>query len=158
GPHPFAAPVRYHTSADSLARGWGGMWTSIARAFGRTIASWDARDPAHLARRLQAARGPMPALFIDVGAQDGRVGQSRAFRAEPLEELPQAVREERGYEHEMRHGDQHREQPDAPPFPEARDRPAHAVLTVELVDRDAAARWLPVIAAEQERLDARGLG
>jgi len=82
GPHPFAAPVRYHTSADSLARGWGGMWTSIARAFGRTIASWDARDPAHLARRLQAARGPMPALFIDVGAQDGLVDQSRAFHAE----------------------------------------------------------------------------
>jgi putative tributyrin esterase len=82
GPHPFTAPPRYHTSIDSLARDWGGMWTSIGHAFGRTIASWEARDPAHLARRLQAARGQMPALFIDVGAQDGLVDQSRAFHAE----------------------------------------------------------------------------
>jgi putative tributyrin esterase len=82
GPHPFVAPARYHTSIDSLARDWGGMWTSIARAFGRTIASWEARDPAHLARRLHAAGGPMPDLFVDVGTQDGLVDQSRALHAE----------------------------------------------------------------------------
>jgi S-formylglutathione hydrolase FrmB len=85
GPHPFVAPARYHTSIDSLAADWGGVWASIAPAFGRTIASWAARDPAHLARRLAAARAgsaPMPALFIDVGAQDGLADQSRALRGE----------------------------------------------------------------------------
>src|SRR5438128_952375 len=55
---------------------------AIAPAFGRTITAWAARDPAGLARRLAASGGPMPALFIDVGAQDGLVDQSRAFHAE----------------------------------------------------------------------------
>ena len=82
GPHPFAAPARYHTAIDSLAAGWRGMWGAIAPAFGRTITAWAARDPAGLARRLAASGGPMPALFIDVGAQDGLVDQSRAFHAE----------------------------------------------------------------------------
>ena len=82
GPHPFAAPARYHTSIDSLAAGWRGMWGAIAPAFGRTIASWAARDPAHLAQRLHATGGAVPALFIDVGAQDGLVDQSRAFHTE----------------------------------------------------------------------------
>ena len=82
GPHPFAAPPRYHTSIDSVAAGWKGMWAAIAPAFGRTLASWTARDPARLARRLAAAGGPMPALFLDVGTHDGLVDQARAFHAE----------------------------------------------------------------------------
>lgn len=82
GPHPFATPPRYHTSSDSLAAGWRGMWAAIAPAFGRTIASWTARDPAQLVRRLAAAGGPMPALFLDVGTHDGLADQARAFHAE----------------------------------------------------------------------------
>jgi len=82
GPHPFAAPARYHTSVDSLAADWRGTWGAIAPAFGRTIASWTARDPAQLVRRLAAARGPMPALFIDVGTRDRLADQARAFHAE----------------------------------------------------------------------------
>ena len=82
GPHPFAAPAHYHRSIDSLAADWRGIWEAIAPAFGRTIASWTARDPAQLARRLAAARGPMPALFIDVGTQDRLADQARAFQAE----------------------------------------------------------------------------
>ncbi len=82
GPHPFAAPAHYHRSIDSLAADWRGIWEAIAPAFGRTIASWTARDPAQLARRLAAARGPMPALFIDVGTQDRLADQARAFHAE----------------------------------------------------------------------------
>lgn len=82
GPHPFATPPRYHTSSDSLAASWRGMWAAIAPAFGRTIASWRARDPAQLVRRLAAAGGPMPALFLDVGAHDGLADQARAFHAE----------------------------------------------------------------------------
>ena len=82
GPHPFAAPAHYHRSIDSLAADWRGSWEAIAPAFGRAIASWIARDPAQLARRLAAARGPMPALFIDVGTQDRLADQARAFHAE----------------------------------------------------------------------------
>jgi putative tributyrin esterase len=82
GPHPFAPPAHYHTSSDSLAADWRGIWGAIAPAFGRTIASWTARDPAQLVRRLVAARGPMPALFIDVGTQDRLLDQARAFHAE----------------------------------------------------------------------------
>jgi len=82
GPHPFSGPARYHTSIDSLAAGWRGMWGAIASAFGGTIAAWAGRDPAHLVRRLHATGGPVPALFIDVGAQDGLVDQSRALHAE----------------------------------------------------------------------------
>src|SRR5437588_341345 len=82
GPHPFAAPAHYHMSIDSLAADWRGIWGAIAPAFGRTIASWTARDPAQLVRRLAAARGPMPALFIDVGTQDRLLDQARAFHAE----------------------------------------------------------------------------
>jgi len=82
GPHPFAAPAHYHTSIDSIAADWRGIWAAIAPAFGRTLASWTARDPAQLVRRLAAARGPMPALFIDVGTEDRLLDQSRAFHAE----------------------------------------------------------------------------
>ena len=82
GSHPFAAPARYQTSIDSLRARFGGVWNLIAPAFGPTIASWSARDPAQLARHLAAAGGPIPALFMDVGAQDGIVDQSRAFHAE----------------------------------------------------------------------------
>ena len=82
GPHPFSGPARYHTSIDSLAASWRGMWGAIAPAFGRTIVSWAARDPAHLAQRLRATGGPVPGLFIDVGTQDGLVDQSRALHAE----------------------------------------------------------------------------
>lgn len=82
GPHPFSAPARYHTSVDSLAADWGGLWASISRGFGRTITSWAARDPARLAQRLHATGGPMPGLFIDAGAQDRLVDQSRALHAE----------------------------------------------------------------------------
>src|SRR5207237_10587356 len=81
-PHPVAAPAHYHWSIDSRAADWRGIWEAIAPAFGRTIASWTARDPAQLARRLAAARGPMPALFIDVGTEDRLVDQARAFHAE----------------------------------------------------------------------------
>src|SRR2546423_13721483 len=82
GPHPFAAPAHYHTSIDSIAADWRGIWAAIAPAFGRTIASWTARDPTQLARRLAAAHAPLPALFIDVGTEDRPVDQPRAFHAQ----------------------------------------------------------------------------
>jgi S-formylglutathione hydrolase FrmB len=82
GPHPFAPPLRTQTSVDSLRVGWGGMWRAIAPAFGPTIASWEAREPAQLARRLKATGQPVPDLFVDVGTEDHLADQSRAFHAE----------------------------------------------------------------------------
>jgi len=82
GPHPFAAPPRYAVAMDSIRATWGWAWGTIGRAFGGDTASWAARDPARLARRLRAARGPFPALFVDGGTEDGLTDQSRAFHAE----------------------------------------------------------------------------
>jgi len=82
GRHPFAAPVQYLSSIDSVQAAWGGMWASVAPAFGNAIASWEARDPAHRIRTLKTAGDSIPALFVDVGAEDGLVDQSRAFHAE----------------------------------------------------------------------------
>jgi S-formylglutathione hydrolase FrmB len=82
GPHPYSAPAHRFGSMDSLATSWGGVWLLIAPAFGATLASWEARDPGGMARRLQAAGGPVPALYLDAGAQDALGDQSRAFHAE----------------------------------------------------------------------------
>ena len=82
GAHPFAPPVRYINSIDTLEIAWGGVWRSVAPAFGSSIASWEARDPAHRARSLTAKGDPVPALFLDVGTEDGLADQSRAFHAE----------------------------------------------------------------------------
>lgn len=82
GPHPFAPPARYLSSLDSLRSAFGGAWASAGPAFGGTIADWEARDPAHRARRLKSAGDPIPALFLDVGSDDRLADQSRAFHAE----------------------------------------------------------------------------
>jgi S-formylglutathione hydrolase FrmB len=82
GPHPFAGPPRYYRSADSLATGWGAMWRAIEPVFGSDTTRWWAGDPARLVRGLLVARRPVPALFVDVGSQDGLADESRAFHAE----------------------------------------------------------------------------
>jgi S-formylglutathione hydrolase FrmB len=81
GPHPFVPPARYAANYDSLRAAWGNgfLWSTISPALGPDTAPWFARDPARRAARLVAAHTPVPALFIDVGAQDGLVDQSRAF-------------------------------------------------------------------------------
>jgi len=81
GPHPYAPPARYQTSLESLRVAWGGMWWAVARPFGTTLATWQARDPSQLAARLKTTSGPFPALFVDVGTEDGLVDESRAFHA-----------------------------------------------------------------------------
>lgn len=82
GPHPFAPPAQYHRSMDSVWTARRMAWATFRPAFGDDTASWYARDPAHLARRLRAAGGPMPALFVDGGTDDGLIDESRAFHAE----------------------------------------------------------------------------
>jgi S-formylglutathione hydrolase FrmB len=87
GPRPYAAPARWAPSVDSLRTLYRGYWTTLPLALGRDTAAWWARDPGRLAARLRAtaaapdARGPgVPALFVDVGTEDGLLGQNRAFR------------------------------------------------------------------------------
>lgn len=82
GPHPFAPPPRYHQSMDSVWTARRAAWATFRPAFGDDTASWYARDPAHIARRLQSVGGPMPALFVDGGTADGLIDESRAFHAE----------------------------------------------------------------------------
>lgn len=82
GPHPFVAPARYLTSIDTLEMAWGGVWPSVAPALGRSLASWETRDPAHRVRSLKTKGDPVPALFFDVGTEDGLADQSRALHAE----------------------------------------------------------------------------
>ena len=82
GPHPVAPPARYLTSIDALERAWGGAWPAVEPAFGATLASWEARDPARRVRSLKTKGDPVPALFFDVGTEDGLADQSRAFHAE----------------------------------------------------------------------------
>ncbi len=84
GPHPFALPARYQQSMDSIWASRRAGWPTFRPAFGDDIASWYARDPAHMARRLQAAGGPLPAVFVDGGTEDGLVDESRAFHADLL--------------------------------------------------------------------------
>jgi len=81
GPHPFAAPPRYARDYDSLRAAWGNgfLWSTVAPALGPDTGAWVARDPARRAAALVTAGKPVPALFIDVGAQDWLVDQSRAF-------------------------------------------------------------------------------
>jgi putative tributyrin esterase len=84
GPHPFAAPPRYFASLDSVRGTVRWTRTTNGQAFGGDVAGWQARDPAGLARRLKAAGGPFPALFVDGGTEDGLIDESRAFHAELL--------------------------------------------------------------------------
>lgn len=82
GPRPFAAPATYLNSADAIHAAWHGLWHAISPAFGTDTTGWYARDPARLARKLQAGGGPMPAISFDVGAEDGLADQNRAFHWE----------------------------------------------------------------------------
>jgi S-formylglutathione hydrolase FrmB len=82
GPHPFDGTPRWPARPDSLRAPYGGIYPSLARAFGADTAGWWARDPARTAAATVAqARAPLPALFVDVGVGDAFLDQARAFRA-----------------------------------------------------------------------------
>ncbi len=61
------------------------LWRYMAPVFGHDSIGWIARDPGRMAARALAlgkrTHIPMPALFIDCGAQDGFVDQNRDFDA-----------------------------------------------------------------------------
>lgn len=75
---------RYAESAERLREGWGErMWPLIAPAFGPDTTAWWSRDPARLLQRAFAnATVPLPAIFLDIGTEDGLIAQNQAFRHE----------------------------------------------------------------------------
>jgi S-formylglutathione hydrolase FrmB len=80
GPFGTGSPPRYATGIAPLAERWRAYWASLPLAFGRDTAGWWARDPGRIAARLRrhdAAR--MPALRLDVGANDQFLEQNRAL-------------------------------------------------------------------------------
>ena len=111
--------------------------------------------PAGNRLRCSPAWGKVERLLgAAVGTGAPRVG--REFRrAEALEKLPQAVGEERRHQDEVRDRDEYAQQRDAPPLAEPREGAPYALLVVEVMNRHAAAGRLPVIAAEDEGLNAR---
>jgi putative tributyrin esterase len=82
GPQPFNGDPVWAASSEALEQGWGRIWPLIALAFGRDTAMWWARDPGRKLDRLVALKGrsAVPALFADVGTEDGLADQSRAFK------------------------------------------------------------------------------
>ena len=75
--------ARIVPAPDSLRRAYGGIYPSLAQAFGGDTSGWWRRDPARLAATAAAqAHAPLPALFVDVGVGDAFVDQARAFRAD----------------------------------------------------------------------------
>ncbi len=83
GARPFTQPATYLTEMDSVRHRHRGLWALLGAAFGADTADWYARDPARLAlRAMISSRAPAPALFLDVGTEDGLVDQNRAFHWE----------------------------------------------------------------------------
>jgi S-formylglutathione hydrolase FrmB len=80
GPFSAAAPPRYASDPDTIARRWGRPGAGLLLAFGRDTAGWWARDPGRLARRVRETRPrEMPALAFDVGVDDYARDQNRAL-------------------------------------------------------------------------------
>lgn len=82
GPHPFAAPAQYARDGGELKQASGTYWNRLVRVWGTTLDRWRAADPALLAAESQRRGHHIPALFIDVGRDDGFADQNRAFDAE----------------------------------------------------------------------------
>lgn len=84
GPADVGTAPRYAASVAELKAGWGErMWPLIAPAFGQDTTAWWARDPARRVRNAwQRRRTLVPALYVDIGTDDGLLGQNRAFRHE----------------------------------------------------------------------------
>src|SRR5207245_3037694 len=95
----------------------------------------------HGLRRAPARRELERLLGAAIGTCAARVS-GELGRAQSPEDLPQAVGKERGHENEVRHGDQHREESDPPPFAEPRHRTPEALLAVERLNGDGATRGL----------------
>ncbi|QJR37739.1 alpha/beta hydrolase [Gemmatimonas groenlandica] len=89
GPKPFAPPPRYANTTAELQASARNLWSDLRWVMGKDTIGWNARDPGHMAQRLQqlvqqraASAGPrLPQLMFDVGADDAYVDQNRDLHA-----------------------------------------------------------------------------
>jgi S-formylglutathione hydrolase FrmB len=83
GPHPFVGPPAYATSMARVEAGQGNLWRYMKAIFGSDLPAWRSRDPIWRLEHLLATEPELvPALFIDVGRDDGLADENRAFDAE----------------------------------------------------------------------------
>jgi S-formylglutathione hydrolase FrmB len=89
GPHPYAEPARYASTAEEI-RPTTPFWPRYLLYWGTDIARWRSADPATLAERAvhplhasgaRANAKQLPALFFDCGRDDGFIDQNRALDA-----------------------------------------------------------------------------
>lgn len=78
GPHPFDDAPKYGHTPEEI-RPTTGFFSRYLNFWGTDIARWREADPSHMADLLRQRNGPMPALFIDCGVEDGFVDQNRAL-------------------------------------------------------------------------------
>ena len=92
GPKPFVSPPRYANTTAELQAAAQNLWSDLRWVMGKDTIGWNARDPGHMAQRLQqrlqqrAAAGvtgepPLPQLMFDVGVADVYVDQNRDLHA-----------------------------------------------------------------------------
>jgi S-formylglutathione hydrolase FrmB len=75
--------VAYAGRPDTLRAANPALWPVYMAVFGPDTAAWWARDPVGRVRRMRARdRGRIPALYADVGTEDARLVDNRAFRIE----------------------------------------------------------------------------
>lgn len=82
GPKPFVAPAKYAANVEELRTLSGTFWPRYQLMWGSDIERWRAADPARMAESLRRRGGRMPAIYIDVGSEDGLVDQNRALHDE----------------------------------------------------------------------------
>jgi S-formylglutathione hydrolase FrmB len=82
GPHPFDGHPAWASSGAALEKDYGRLWPLIYPALGRDTTEWWSRDPGRRLDRLIAKQGrqAVPALFADVGTEDGLADQAREFK------------------------------------------------------------------------------
>jgi S-formylglutathione hydrolase FrmB len=82
GPHPFNGHPVWASSGEALEKDFGRLWPLIYPALGRDTTEWWSRDPGRRLDRLVAKQGKqaVPALFADVGTEDGLADQTREFK------------------------------------------------------------------------------
>ncbi|MGD0484859.1 MAG: alpha/beta hydrolase family protein [Gemmatimonadales bacterium] len=78
-----ARTVVYAGRPDTLRAANPTLWPLYTAVFGPDTAAWWARDPVGRIRRMRAQdRGRIPALYADIGTEDSRLVNNRAFRIE----------------------------------------------------------------------------
>jgi S-formylglutathione hydrolase FrmB len=78
-----ARTVLYAGSPDTLRAANPTLWPLYTAVFGPDTAAWWARDPVGRIRRMKAQdRARIPALYADIGTEDSRLVDNRAFRIE----------------------------------------------------------------------------